>query len=244
MNAPLEVRAAPRRGRRSSRRLGFGRRLAYRIAIPLGVWLIRSYWSLCRVRVIHAEGLDERLRQHNPAIVCYWHRHQLFCWHYLRSRIKRGARVGWLISGSVDGEVPSGIARAIGGGVVFRGSTTSGGAQALRAMCKAVKRDKLSMATTPDGPRGPAGVFKLGIVKLAQLSGAPLVPIAWAARRVWIFDSWDRFVLPKPFTRLVIAVGAPACVPRDASEAEIEQIRQAAEHSLRVLFETARKALS
>jgi len=111
-------------------------------------------------------------------------------------------------------------------------------------MYKAVKRDRLTMATTPDGPRGPAEVFKLGIVKLAQLSGAPLIPISWAARRAWVFRSWDRFVLPKPFTTLVIAIGTPTLVPREASDAEVEQIRLAAEHALRSLSQTALEALS
>ena len=233
-----------RRGSRSSRRLTPLRRALYRIAIPLGVWTIRLYWMLCRVRIIAAEPLDARLAAHDPSILCYWHRHQLFCWYYIRSRIKRGARVGWLISGSVDGEVPSGIARAIGGGLVFRGSTTSGGAEALRGMYRAVKRDRVTMATTPDGPRGPEALFKLGIVKLAQLSGAPLVPIAFAAQRVWTFRSWDHFVLPKPFTRLVIAVGAPIAVPRSADEAQIEALRLAAQDALEALFKTARSYLT
>ena len=237
--------ARPRsRGSRSSRRLTAGRRLLYRIAIPLAVGAIRLYWWVCRVRIVGAESLDARLAAHDPSILCYWHRHQIFCWSYIRSRILRGARVGWLISGSVDGEVPTGVARAIGGGLVFRGSSTSGGAEALRAMVRAVKRDKVTMATTPDGPRGPEAVFKEGIVKLAQISGAPIVPIAWAARRAWVLRTWDHFVLPKPFTRIVTAVGDPIYVPRDADAAELESLRLRAQDAVQSLFKTAQAQLA
>ena len=88
--------------------------------------------------------------------------------------------------------------------------------------------------------RGPEEIFKEGIVKLAQLSGAPLVPIAWAAKRAWILRTWDHFVLPKPFTRIVVVVGAPIAVPRDADAAQVETLRLAAQNALQALFKTAR----
>jgi len=206
--------------------------------------MIHLYWRLCRVRIVGAAALDARLAAHDPAIICYWHRHQLFCWQYLHSRIRRGARIGWLISSSVDGEVPTGVAHAMGGGLVFRGSSTSGGAQALRAMHRAVRRDRISMATTPDGPRGPEDIFKEGIIKLAQLSEAPIVPIAYAARRAWVLRSWDHFILPKPFTRIVVAIGPPIVVPRTADPGQVEALRLAAQEALQSLFQTARAQLA
>ena len=130
-----------------------------------------------------ASHIEDRLLRGETAVICYWHRHQLFCWRYLRQLIDRGARIGWLISASVDGHGPSEIARRMGGGIVFRGSTTSGGTDALRTMCKSIARDHVSPATTPDGPSGPRSMFKPGIVKLAQLSGAPLIPLSYCAER-------------------------------------------------------------
>lgn len=216
------------------------RRLTYRLALPVGIGIIRFFWWTCRiVRVEGAAHLEDRLFTGQPAIIAYWHRHQLFCWRYLRLLIGRGARIGWLISASVDGEVPTQIANSIGGGIVFRGSTTAGGSEALRGMCKAVMRENTSIATTPDGPQGPVSKFKPGIVKLAQLSGAPLVPVAWAARRAWVLRTWDRFVIPKPFTKIVIAVGEPVEVPRKADDAEVEKIQARMEAKMQALFDEA-----
>lgn len=218
----------------------WGRRLTYRIALPVGIAIIRFFWMTCRiVRVEGAAHLEGAVFGGKPVIVCYWHRHQLFSWRYLRRLIHRGARIGWLISASVDGEVPTQIANSIGGGIVFRGSTTSGGSEALRGMCKAVMRENISIAATPDGPKGPRSKFKPGIVKLGQLSGAPLVPMAWAAKRAWVLKTWDRFVIPKPFTKIVIAVGEGFEVPRKADDVEVERIQAIMEAKMQRLFEQA-----
>jgi lysophospholipid acyltransferase (LPLAT)-like uncharacterized protein len=217
------------------------RRFAYATLVPVGMGMVRLFWHSCRVvEVRGAASLEGRLFGGQSAVICYWHRHQLFCWRYLRQLIDRGARVGWLISESLDGEVPSRVAERMGGGIVFRGSTTSGGARALRSMCKGLVRDRISMATTPDGPSGPRSKFKPGIVKLAQLSGVPLVPVAWAARRAWVLKTWDRFVVPRPFTTIVVAVGEPVSVPRDADDVKVEQIQRVMEDRLQALFESAR----
>jgi len=232
------------RGSRSSRRMTPLRRFVYWIGVPIGMLLIRFFWHTCRI--VHVDGrsnIEDRLLQGKTAIICYWHRHQLFCWRYLRQLIDRGARVGWLISASVDGQGPSEIARRMGGGIVFRGSTTSGGTDALRAMCKAIARDHVSPATTPDGPYGPHSVFKPGIVKLAQLSGVPLIPLSYHAERAWVLRTWDRFVIPKPFCRIVMAAGQPVPVPRRLDEAGLEKIRLQLERELQVVYELARTRL-
>ena len=242
-SAPEQTASRPsrRRGSRSRRRLTWGRRLLYRVAVPIGMGILRFFWFTCRiVRVDGASRLEDRVLRGKPVVICYWHRHQLFCWRYLRQLIDRGARIGWLISASLDGEVPSEMARRMGGGTVFRGSTTSGGAEALRIMCKAIARNGMSPATTPDGPYGPHSVFKPGIVKIAQLSGAPLLPLAYCADRAWVLKSWDRFVIPKPFCRIVVAVGDPIEVPRRLDEAGTEKVQRQMERVLEALYQQAR----
>lgn len=238
--------SAPRvgrgRGSRSSRRLTWGRKLLYWIAVPIGMLIIQIFWRTCRiVRVEGSRHLEDRVLHGKPVVICYWHRHQLLCWSYLRKLIDRGARIGWLISASVDGEAIADIARRMGGGIVFRGSSTSGGAEALRTMCKAITRNGLSPAMTPDGPYGPRSEFKPGIVKIAQLSGAPLLPLAYCADRAWVLKTWDRFVVPKPFCRIVIAVGEPIEVPRRLDEAGTERIQRRMERALEELFQQARR---
>ena|SRR5882672_2055092 len=232
------------RGSRSQRRMTWGRRFLYWIGVPLGMFVLRAFWFTCRI--VHVEGrahIEERMLRRDPAVICYWHRHQLFCWRYLRLLIDRGARIGWLISASVDGHVPSEMARRMGGGIVFRGSSTSGGSDALRTMCKAIARDHVSPATTPDGPSGPRSVFKPGIVKLAQLAAVPLIPMSYYADRAWVLRTWDRFVIPKPFCRIVIAAGEPIPVPRRLDEQELEQLRQRVEREVQQLFFVARGCL-
>ncbi|HJS21585.1 MAG TPA: lysophospholipid acyltransferase family protein [Steroidobacteraceae bacterium] len=239
------ARRPVRRGSRSKRRLTWGRRLAYRIAVPLGMLIIRFFWATCRiVRVEGMAHVEKHLLGGQPAVVCYWHRHQLLCWSYLVRLVDRGLRTGWLISASVDGEAISEIARRMGGGgPVFRGSTTSKGAEALRAIYKAVTRDGVSPGITPDGPYGPRSVFKPGVVKIAQLSGAPLLPMSWCANHAWVLKTWDRFVVPRPFCRVVVAVGDAITVPRETDEAGTTEVAERMERTLEDLFQQARTAL-
>lgn len=220
------------------------RKLLYRIAIPVGIAILRFFWSTCRIeRVIGGEYLESRVFTGKPLVFCYWHRHQLLCWKYLRQLIDRGAKIGWLISASVDGEVPAGIAKVFGGGIVFRGSSTAGGSEALRAICKAIRLEGISTAATPDGPYGPRSEFKPGVVKMGQLSGAPLLPLAYAARRAWVLRTWDRFVVPVPFTRIVVAAGAPVDVPRDCDDAGVEAIQRRMEREIEAAYRVAAAAV-
>jgi lysophospholipid acyltransferase (LPLAT)-like uncharacterized protein len=238
------VRPRARRGSRSQRRLNWGRRLVYAIAVPIGMGLIHFFWATCRiVRVEGAAHVDKQLLGGKPAVICYWHRHQLLAWRFVTGLFERGLRVGWLISASVDGEAISEIARRMGGGLVFRGSTTSKGAEAVRSICKGIRRDGVSPVITPDGPRGPRSVFKPGVVKIAQLSGAPLVPVSWCASHAWVLGTWDRFVVPLPFCRVVVAVGEGIAVPRELDDAGTGEIAVRMEHDLEALFQQARQAL-
>jgi lysophospholipid acyltransferase (LPLAT)-like uncharacterized protein len=245
---PLPADAAKRprrRGSRSQRRLSWGRRLLYRIAVPIGMGLIHFFWATCRiVRVEGTAHVEKHLLGGRPAVICYWHRHQLMAWRFVtRLFLPRGLRVGWLISASVDGEAISEIARRMGGGLVYRGSTTSKGAEAVRSICKGIRRDGVSPVITPDGPRGPRSVFKPGVVKIAKLSGAPLLPVSWCASRAWVLKTWDRFVVPLPFCRVVVAVGEGITVPRELDDAGTSEIAARMERDLEALFQQARRAL-
>lgn len=77
------------------------------------------------------------------------------------------------------------------------------------------------MAVTPDGPKGPARVFKPGVLVLARLTGAPVIPVGVGAHRAWTLDSWDGFLVPKPFGRMDVRYGEPYLVPRDVSDKEL-----------------------
>ena len=198
---------------RSGRRMTPARRLLYRITVPVILLLVRAWWSTCRVVRIEGEAhLDEALARAPSLVPCYWHQHQLYCGKFLIEQRARGLLAGWLISPSVDGELGAMLVRRLGAAVI-RGSSTHTGARALRDYYQALVRDNVSPVITPDGPRGPRFKFKPGALLLAQMSGRPILPMAYAASRAWRIK-WDKFVIPVPFARIAIAIGPPCYVPR------------------------------
>jgi lysophospholipid acyltransferase (LPLAT)-like uncharacterized protein len=229
----------------SKRRLTPLRRLAYALLAPLGLALIRGWWASCRVvRVVGSEHLDAALASAPSLLPCYWHQHELFCARHLLLQMPRGLKLGFLISPSVDGEVPARIATVLGARVI-RGSSTRTGARALRDYYQLLVNEGISPVITPDGPTGPRFQFKPGALLLAQLSGRPLLPMAYAASRAWFF-SWDRFVLPWPFSRIAIAIGAPVYIDRGAALGEaavVQALQQRMQQELHSQFRRARTAL-
>ena len=227
---------------RSGRSMTPARRLLYRLAAPLGVGIIRAWWLSCRVVAVRgAEHLDEALAKAPSLIPCFWHQHQLYCAKYLLEQRGR-MKVGWLISPSVDGELGAMMVRRVGAHVI-RGSSSHTGARALRDYYLALVKEDISPVITPDGPRGPRFKFKPGAILLAQMSGRPMLPMAYAASRAWRIK-WDRFVIPVPLSRIAIAIGAPRYVPRTLDAATLERLQQEMEAELRGLFESARTALA
>ena len=103
-------------------------------------------------------------------------------------------------------------------------------------------KDGVSPIITPDGPRGPRFKFKMGAVLLAQMSGRPMLPMAYAASRAWLIH-WDKFVIPVPFSRVVIAIGPPRYVPRTITAAGVESLQGEMEQELKRLYGVAREAL-
>ena len=224
------------------RRLTTGRRLAY-TAAPLIGGLAKLFWRSCRIeRVLGEANAEAALTTGKPIIPCYWHQRQLFCVRYMLGLQARGLKLGFLVSPSLDGELAARVIHTWGAHSI-RGSSTRTGAQAMRDLYQGIRRDGVSPVTTPDGPRGPAHEFKSGTVMLAQISGAPMLPVSYAARTEWHLRSWDRFVIPCPFTRVVIAVGKPRAVERSLPANALEPIRQEMEDALNNLSRNAADAL-
>jgi hypothetical protein len=231
-----------RRLTRSGRRMTLVRRALYALAVPLAILIVRSWWATCRVvKVEGVEHLDAALAKAPSLVPCFWHQHQAFCAKYLLEQHARGLAVGWLISPSVDGEIPARLLRYAGGRVI-RGSSSHTGARALRDYYLALVQENVSPVITPDGPRGPRFKFKPGAILLAQMSGRPMLPLAYAASRAWLVK-WDKFVIPWPFARIAIAIGPPRYVPRVIAAAQIEELQRQMEAELLRLFGMARAAL-
>lgn len=192
------------------------RRLIANLLPPI-VWaLIKITWKTCRIKhIVGEEHLQGCIDRDTPFIPCYWHQQQIFCMQHLLRSAQQDERLklGYLISPSSDGDVAANMfaRQKI---TIIRGSATRGGAQALREIYLQIRKEKLSPIVTPDGPTGPLYRCKPGVAMLSQLSGAPMLPLAYAASSCWYLTSWDRFMLPKPFSTIVIAIGQPIQVEK------------------------------
>ena len=205
--------------------------LRYRIAQRVGGAALDALLGTARFDIENEAAYRAYWQEGRPVIFVLWHG-RLLPLGYLH----RGQGVYGLASLSADGEY---IARVLvhWGMPMVRGSSSRGGDTALRQMVRVVRAGH-SMAITPDGPRGPRQQLKPGVLQLAQLTGAPLIPIAAAASRAWWFESWDRFLVPKPFARIAVAYGRPVLVPREADAATLEEARSTLQHELDSLMET------
>ena len=112
----------------------------------------------------------------------------------------------------------------------------------MRDYYQSLVKDNVSPVITPDGPRGPRFKFKPGAILLAQMSGRPMLPMAYAASRAWLIK-WDKFVIPVPLARIVIAIGAPRYVPRVTDAAGMEQLQADMEVELKKLYQVAASEL-
>ncbi len=249
MSEPPETPAGPRntlyrKESRGRRRLSRGRLLVYRVAVAIAWRLAQFFWSSCRIQA--RPGLTEAraaLREFHAVIPVYWHQHLVFGVRALFDLRGDGLRPGFLISPSVDGTAPAMFVEKLGGHVI-RGSSSHTGARALRDFYETIVKQQISPAITPDGPKGPAHDFKPGAVMLAQLSGKPILPISIAASHTIRFRTWDRFELPLPFSRVVIAYGEPVKMPRGIDASALEQRRMEMAERLQALQDEARAALA
>ena len=200
------------------------RRLSYFLGMPAIralTWLLSLTYRF--ETVIGEENIEPFLDGKSVCAPAYWHQHHVLCSGLVRQWIKRGFKACFLISGSVDGDVPERIARSYGAEVI-RGSASQSGALALRDQHAMMKRG-YSIVTTADGPGGPKYEIKTGVVVMARVGGVPIVPVSCAADRAWYLDRWDNFMIPKPFSRIVLGVGEPYTIPRETRLNEIEPHR-------------------
>ena len=218
------------------------RRLYYFLGLPVLRGIIRLLTSTYRFEpVIGEQHIEPFIGDGNVCAPCYWHQHHVLGSTLIRTWIRRGFKACFLVSGSVDGDVPARIARAWGAEVI-RGSANQSGALALRDQQKMMKAG-YSIVTTADGPRGPKYEFKAGTVLMARVAGIPMIPIGCAADRAWYLDRWDDFMIPKPFARVSVAVGEPVPVPREIPLDKLEPVRENVQAAVMSLMRDSEQAL-
>jgi len=229
--------------RSSKRRMSRGRRAWYALLVIAIRGLLALLWGTCRVVAVRGDArLDPAARGAAPAVIVYWHQMHLFCAWLLARQVRRGLPLAVLTSPSVSGEVPAAIIRRWGMRPL-RGSSTRASGEALREMYRVVASDRESLVITADGPKGPLHEFKPGALLLARMSRAPVLPMAYAARPCLRWGTWDRFLVPWPFSRVAVVVGDPVHVPRDTAIADLPALARDMETRLHGLAAEAEALL-
>ncbi len=190
---------------------------------------------------------DNFVSKGQSIIFACFHQGILFLPFFLRHK-RYGSRIG-MVSSSPEGDYIVG-AMALFGQKAARGSSTRGGKAALQVMIDMLKEGKAKGKQahhglmTVDGPKGPAQEVKMGVIKLAKETGLPIVPSNWYATPAWTFGNWDETMLPSPFSKIVMAYEEPIFVPEDASDEEMEELRQKANDRLQKCYQVARDKCS
>jgi lysophospholipid acyltransferase (LPLAT)-like uncharacterized protein len=194
-----------------------------KIVVPL----FRLWFGTCRVELINGRVLDEYADLHTPVVVGTWHRATIFALYFFA---KFHPMV--MISQSKDGELLAQFAATLGI-LPVRGSSGRGGKGALMRMRQHLAQGGGACATVLDGPRGPAYVAKKGMLLLAQLSGALFIPVIWSASRaLTVRNSWDKALIPLPWSRVYLALGDPIHIPPSCGSGELERYRELVERNL------------
>jgi hypothetical protein len=191
--------------------------------VPRVVWALVCIASRTwRFEVIAEEGVTPVLfgEKSPPKIFCFWHQCVLPCTVYFRH-----SRAVILISRSFDGELITRILMMFGFDAV-RGSSSRGAREGLLGLARVIETGRTAIFTA-DGPRGPIYQTKMGPIKLAQRTGAPIGCFHLEPEHAWVISSaWDRFLIPKPFTRICVSWGPWTCVPADLAADQFEPKRE------------------
>ncbi|MFK7912128.1 MAG: lysophospholipid acyltransferase family protein [Akkermansiaceae bacterium] len=200
------------------------------LAGKIVAFLMRFIGLTLRYDVHDPTGQKVKAKHGVPVIWIFWH-NCLFCAPLTRKRFSGDAPASALASASRDGAVIESMVTSFGVKTV-RGSSSRRGVAALIALKKALKAGE-QLFITPDGPRGPRYHLQPGVVKLAQSAGAPIVPVRFHHSSSWRLNSWDRFHIPKPFSKVTITVGDAICIPGKLDENAFETQRLNVEDALR-----------
>lgn len=204
------------------------KRFLYHYLFPYGgVFLVRVLSATYRVRIM---GLENETNCRNRLVYASWHQRFFPGITFFSTR----KPIAIIISKSKDGEMAARAVDILGWRPV-RGSSSKGGKEALEEV-KALGREGYKVGHIVDGPQGPFGVVKPGLVRIAQHAQLPIVPTITSGQNCWVFNSWDRFMVPKPFSRVIIRFGSAIHVPEETDRDAFEIIRKTVEERLQELY--------
>jgi len=206
--------AAERRRRRRHAVKSARRKVGLWIAVALGPYFVRLLAWTWKPVVEGAHNVESARGAGGGHVMALWHGSMMIP---VMFHAHRNYHV--LVSKSGDGDVPTAILLRLGYGAV-RGSTRDAASSALREMKDLLEKGG-GLGVTPDGPRGPQHSVRRSLAWLARETGHAIVPCGFAAARAWHLPSWDRFTIPKPFSRVALVYGEPVRVPSGATEADL-----------------------
>lgn len=190
----------------------------------VGPFVLRQLTKSWKVDVIGGEHLESVRRTSGGYFMALWHGRMM-----VALSGHDGAHYSVLVSPSQDGDISEALLHAFGYRVI-RGSSSRGGARALREMLTALRAGE-ALVITPDGPRGPRHSMNLGLAWMARATGYPIIPCGFVCDRAWRARSWDRFTIPKRGARLAYVYEEPVHVARDGGDEALasatERIRAA-----------------
>jgi len=190
--------------------------------------LLRVLFLTCRMEIRGYEHLSGEMSRNGKCLIAIWHEILgIAVWRY------RGTKYHTLTSYSYDGEMAARVTRRFGI-LALRGSSSRGGSEALHQMELALNQG-ITVGFTLDGPRGPRREAKPGIAILAARTHTSVVPCAFVASRAWRLRSWDRFIVPKPFAKIICVCAPPIPPPSDDQPQIVELYRAKVESALNAL---------
>ena len=208
------------------------KRFLYRYILPvLGLVLIKILSLTYRIEIIDQEIESKIYKRGQFPIYTSWHQRLFLGVTFLAKR----KPIAIIVSQSKDGDFIARILQFLGWHPV-RGSSTRGGVKALKEM-KRLSISGYSMGHIVDGPKGPFGIVKPGIIMIARFSGMPILPIIISPKKKWVFNSWDRFMIPKPFSKILVKFDRELYVPRNTDDSGLEEYRLLLEERLNYLYE-------
>ncbi len=199
------------------------------LIINLAYFIIVLLSKTLRLKIVGAEEVIKGKKEGKNYIFAFWHNEFFVMPYYYVKNIGKSP-ISVLASLSKDGEYISRLLHKFGF-TTARGSTSYGGETALRLLIKEIEKGN-DVAVTPDGPRGPRHVVHPGIITLASITGCSIVPVGYKVLRKKVLKTWDKFIIPTPFTSGTMSVAEPIFIPKNISDSEKEQMRQKTELAL------------
>lgn len=184
-----------------------------KILVSLCFYYIKLVYATSRKQFVGFEHIHSTLKANTPLIICFWHGRMALlppAWHWKHKQF------AMLLSAHRDGKMIGGLLTKFGMETIV-GSSTRGGSEAARHIYEDLYKGKV-IGITPDGPRGPREEVSPGIIRLAQHSGACIIPVGFSTTKGRHLHSWDRFLLPYPFGSCAFVAGEPIHIQKEAPE--------------------------